>query len=77
MILAAASGWSPSYGGLGEAMAPHGVRIFLFGKPEAHPDRRLGVVVARAASTDEARVLARTAAHIVESKIRMDSPKEP
>jgi phosphoribosylglycinamide formyltransferase 2 len=76
VILGSASGWSPSYGGLATAMAPHGVRVFLFGKPEAYPDRRLGVAVARAPSTSEARRLAEIAAHRVEAEIRMGSPKE-
>jgi phosphoribosylglycinamide formyltransferase 2 len=77
VILATASGWSPSFGGLTEALAPPGVRLFLFGKPEAYPDRRLGVAVARGTTTDDARLLARTAAHVVESQIRMDSPRDP
>jgi phosphoribosylglycinamide formyltransferase 2 len=76
VILASSSGWSPSFGGVAEALAPHGVRLFLFGKPEAYPDRRMGVAVARAPTTDDARLLARTAAHILEAKMRMDSPKE-
>ncbi len=76
VILAAHSGWAPSYGGLTRALAPNGVRLFLFGKPEAYPDRRLGVAVARAPTTAEARRLAETAARTVEAGIRMESPKE-
>jgi len=77
VILSSASGWAPSFGGLRRALAPNGVRLFLFGKPEGYPDRRLGVAVARAPTTDEARRLAETAAHTVESEVRMESPKEP
>jgi len=51
------------------------VRLFLFGKPEAYRDRRLGVVVARASTTEIARSLAETAAHRVEAELRVDSPK--
>ena len=76
VILASASGWSPWFGGLREAMAPNGVRLFLFGKPEAYPDRRMAVAVARASTTDDARLLARTAAHTVEARMGMDSPKQ-
>jgi phosphoribosylglycinamide formyltransferase 2 len=76
VILGSASGWAPSFGGLAEALAPNGVRLFLFGKPETYPDRRLGVAVARAATTDEARRRAETAAHLVEAQIHVDSPKE-
>ncbi len=76
VILASSSGWAPSFGGLTKALAPHGVRLFLFGKPEAYPDRRLGVAVARAPTTEEARRLAEDAARIVEQGLRMESPKE-
>ncbi|MGC2788816.1 MAG: formate-dependent phosphoribosylglycinamide formyltransferase [Thermoplasmata archaeon] len=76
VILSSASGWAPSYGGITRALAPNGVRLFLFGKPEAYPERRLGVAVARAATTGEARARAETAAHLVEAQIRFDSPKE-
>jgi phosphoribosylglycinamide formyltransferase 2 len=76
VILSSASGWSPSYGGIIQALTPNGVRLFLFGKPEAYPDRRLGVAVARAPTTGEARARAETAAHVVEAQIRLDSPKE-
>jgi phosphoribosylglycinamide formyltransferase 2 len=76
VILASTSGWAPSFGGLTDALTPNGVRIFLFGKPEAYPDRRMGVAVARAPSTAEARQLAERAAHAVESQFRTDSPKD-
>lgn len=76
VILSPTSGWAPRYGGLSAAMAPYGVRLFLFGKPEAYPDRRLGVAVARAATVEDARKLAEDAAHAVEAKIQMGSPKE-
>ena len=76
VILASSSGWSPSFGGLSRALAPLGVRVFLFGKPEAYPDRRLGVAVARAATTDEARRLAETAARTVEAGLRIEQPRE-
>jgi phosphoribosylglycinamide formyltransferase 2 len=74
VILASRSGWAPSFGGLSAALAPRGVRLFLFGKPEGYPDRRLGVAVARAASVDEARKLADAAARAVEAGIRFDAP---
>jgi len=74
VILASSSGWAPSYGGLSTALAPSGVRIFLFGKPEAYPDRRLGVAVARGKTTEEARAFAEKAAHTVEAAIEMTSP---
>ncbi|MGB7124433.1 MAG: formate-dependent phosphoribosylglycinamide formyltransferase [Thermoplasmata archaeon] len=77
VILASASGWAPSFGGLSAALSPNGVRIFLFGKPEAYHERRMGVAVARASTVDAARRLAETAAHTVEAQFRTDSPQEP
>ena len=40
-----AHGEGVSFAGLDEALMQHGVDLRLFGKPEAHPGRRLGVVV--------------------------------
>jgi phosphoribosylglycinamide formyltransferase 2 len=74
VILAHSSGWAPSYSGLSGALATPNVRIFLFGKPEAFPDRRLGVAVARGDTTQTARELAATAAHRIESGIRLGAP---
>ncbi len=63
------------YGGLEEkgiafehvekALAIPGTDIRLFGKPESFERRRMGVVLARAADTDEARRLAKMAADAV------------
>ncbi|MCI4331494.1 MAG: formate-dependent phosphoribosylglycinamide formyltransferase [Thermoplasmata archaeon] len=75
VILAAESGWAPSFGGLQRAWSTPGVRLFFFGKPEAHPDRRLGVAVARADSVSEARARAQEAAHRVEAGIMLEHPK--
>ena len=74
VILASQSGWAPSFGGLSVALATSGVRVFLFGKPEAYPARRLGVAVARGKTTEEARAFAEKAAHTVESHIEVRSP---
>ncbi len=74
VILASASGWAPSFGGLASALGTSGVRVFLFGKPEAYPDRRLGVAVARGRTVGEARAFAEKAAHTVEREIEFRSP---
>ncbi|EQD39428.1 phosphoribosylglycinamide formyltransferase 2, partial [mine drainage metagenome] len=73
VILANRSGPAPELGGLTRALAEPGVRLYLFGKPEAYPDRRLGVAVARAATVTEARQRAAEAAHSVEAEIRFPS----
>jgi phosphoribosylglycinamide formyltransferase 2 len=75
VILASSAGWAPSYGGLQRALTPAGVRLYLFGKPEAYADRRLGVAVARAESIPRARQLSADSAHTVEKAITVGSPR--
>ena len=75
VILSPSAGWAPTFGGLSTAFTHPGVRVFLFGKPEAYPDRRLGVAVARGADIEEARRLAAEAAHAIEATIRHESPR--
>ena len=74
VILGSQAGWAPSFGGLSAALADSGVRLYLFGKPEAYADRRLGVAVARGRTVAEARVFAERAAHRVESELTLRSP---
>ena len=54
-----------AFDGVAEALAVPGADLRLFGKPEAFPKRRMGVALARGASTDDARMLARRAAAFV------------
>lgn len=66
VIRATESGVNPRYHGVQEAMAiDPTVRVRLFGKPDTRPGRRMGVVTARAATTDEARDIAQRAAAMV------------
>ena len=58
---------TPAYDGLAEAMAD-GADIRIFAKPTSRPYRRMGVALATAGDTDEARRIAREAAH----KVRID-----
>jgi phosphoribosylglycinamide formyltransferase 2 len=51
-----------AFEGVAEALSVPGADLRLFGKPEAFEKRRMGVALARAADTDTARTLARTAA---------------
>lgn len=51
-----------AFDGIAEALNAHGVDLRLFGKPEAFARRRMGVALATAASTDEARQRAKAAA---------------
>jgi len=50
------------FDGVTEAMALPGVDIRLFGKPESFVKRRMGVALARAVSSEQARVIAKAAA---------------
>jgi len=54
-----------AYDGVAEALAAPGVDLRLFGKPEAFARRRMGVALATAAGTDEARQRAKAAAAAV------------
>jgi phosphoribosylglycinamide formyltransferase 2 len=51
--------------GVADALAVSGVELRLFGKPESFVKRRMGVALARAATTDEARASAKRAAGAV------------
>lgn len=75
VILASGAGWAPSFGGLPEALGLRGIRLYLFGKPEAYADRRLGVAVARGPDLETARHHAAMAAHAVEASLQYGSPK--
>jgi phosphoribosylglycinamide formyltransferase 2 len=54
-----------AYDGVAEALSTPGVDLRLFGKPEAFARRRMGVALATAAGTDEARQRAKAAAAAV------------
>jgi phosphoribosylglycinamide formyltransferase 2 len=54
-----------AYEGVAEALRTPGVDLRLFGKPQAFVRRRMGVALATAADTDEARSRAKAAAAAV------------
>lgn len=56
------NGTNIAYDGVAEALAGPGIELRLFGKPEAFERRRMGVALARAATTDDARFNAKAAA---------------
>ena len=53
------------FDGVDEALKVPGSELRLFGKPESFVKRRMGVALARAATTDEARTNAKKAAALV------------
>ncbi len=65
VILADRESKALSYAGLVEALAEDGTDLRIFAKPTSRPFRRMGVTLATAADTDEARRKARDAAHKV------------
>lgn len=63
VCLASAHGDAPSISGVAEAMAVDpSVDVRVFAKPEARPNRRMAVAIARGEDADAARVTARAAA---------------
>jgi phosphoribosylglycinamide formyltransferase 2 len=62
VILAEAPGAAVTYTGVAEALAEPETQVLLFGKPEARPQRRMGVALARGANEAEARERADRAA---------------
>ncbi len=65
VILASGSGSPVRYEGVAEALAEAETQVLLFGKPEARPQRRMGVALARGASLEEAQRRADRAAAAV------------
>jgi phosphoribosylglycinamide formyltransferase 2 len=53
---------APSVAGVEQALSGPETLVRVFGKPVAHPGRRMGVAVARADDVDTARARARAAA---------------
>lgn len=66
VILASEKSDSISFIGVAEALAQKNVDIKLFGKPSAHPYRRMGVALAKAENVQQAREKATTAASKVQ-----------
>jgi phosphoribosylglycinamide formyltransferase 2 len=62
VILAEAAGAPVTYSGVAEALTEENTQVLLFGKPEACPQRRMGVALARGSNEAEARRKANTAA---------------
>jgi len=65
VILADRDSETVSYDGMAEALAEGGTDLRIFGKPTSRPYRRMGVALATAGDTDEARRKAKVAADAV------------
>jgi phosphoribosylglycinamide formyltransferase 2 len=64
-LLAEGHSNAPRFDGLDEALAIEDTSVRLFGKPEVHGRRRLGVVLATAETLDDARLRAQAAADAI------------
>lgn len=73
VILSPATGYDPGYKNMSEALAEPGISLFLFGKNEAHIDRRMGVVIATDRDVRKACEKAEIAAHIIKIATRQNS----
>ncbi|MFN5118080.1 MAG: formate-dependent phosphoribosylglycinamide formyltransferase [Cyanobacteriota bacterium] len=76
VILAQTSGEEVHYTGLEQALAEVDTQVLLFGKPDARPQRRMGVALARGVDEQEARRRADAAAaavHVLTSPKTVDS----
>ncbi len=66
VILASGSTDNPMFTGINEALKVPTSKLRIFGKPKAHPNRRMGVALAIGATTDEARARANACAGAIE-----------
>jgi phosphoribosylglycinamide formyltransferase 2 len=62
VVLASGDAAPPRYAGVEDALREPGTHVRIFGKPAAHRNRRMAVVVASGRTTDEARAKAKRAA---------------
>jgi len=58
VILAAGTSDNPQYSGLDQALQVPTSKVRLFGKPVAHPNRRMGVALALGDTVEEAKARA-------------------
>lgn len=77
VILAPVSGFDPGYKNLWSCLNEEGVTIFLFGKNEAHVNRRMGIVLATDPDVQKAKIKAEIAAHKIEMSVRQHPKWHP
>lgn len=70
VILSPYEGWDPAFGNMYKALNMKDVSFMLFGKPEAHVNRRMGIVMATADNVADAKLKAEKVAHQIEMKTR-------
>jgi len=70
VMLSPYEGWDPAFRNLWKAFNAKGLSFMFFGKPEAHTNRRMGIVLATADKVEDAKLKAEKAAHFIEMKTR-------
>lgn len=70
VLLSPVEGWDPMFTGLKKGMAMEGVSYLIFGKPEAHINRRMGLALAFGRDALDAKRKAERAAHSVKIKTK-------
>lgn len=77
VILSPVAGFDPGYNHLFDALKEEGVTVLLFGKNEAHINRRMGVVLSTDPDVQIARQKAEIAAHKIEISTRQNPKWQP
>lgn len=72
VILSPIDGFDPGYNKLSDVLNEEGVTVLLFGKNEAHVNRRMGVVLATDQDVQKAKEKAEIAAHKIEISTRQN-----
>ena len=70
VVLSPYEGWDPAFGNIYRALNMKGISFMAFNKPEAHINRRMGIVLATAPTVQEAKLKAEKAAHLLQMKTR-------
>ncbi len=70
VVLSPSEGWDPAFGNMFNALNAKGISFMSFGKPEAHVNRRMGIVLATADNVADAKINAERAAHLIQMKTR-------
>lgn len=72
VILSPCEGFDPAYKNLSAVLQEEGVSLLLFGKNQAHINRRMGIVLATGPDVQKAKEKAEIAAHSIEISTRED-----
>jgi len=72
VVLSPHEGWDAGFGNMFKALSVPGASFLCFGKPEAHVDRRMGLVLATADDVQQAKIKAEKVAHMIEMRTRQE-----